>query len=70
MTLQLKSIFKEVDAVKVFSIHMPNADLFDKFTRDPTGEVVLPEKRKERKVYPVEINRHAISLEGMWSAFI
>ncbi len=50
MPLQLKSILKEIDAVKVFPIHTENAELFGKFTRDLTGKVVLPEKGKEYKV--------------------
>ncbi|MGD0495809.1 MAG: MBL fold metallo-hydrolase [Candidatus Bathyarchaeia archaeon] len=50
MPLQLKSILKEVDAVKVFPIHTENAELFGKFTRDLRGEVVLPEKGREYTV--------------------
>jgi hypothetical protein len=48
--LRLKSILKEVDAVRVFPIHMENAELFGKFTRDPRSKVALPEKGKEYKV--------------------
>lgn len=70
MPLQLKSILKEVDAVKVFPIHTENPELFGKFMRDLRSKVVLPEKGREYKVWPVETYQPAMTLEGLRSAFI
>jgi hypothetical protein len=66
----VKSILKEVDAVRIFPIHTENAELFGKFTRGLRSKVVPPEKGRDYEVWPREIYQSAMSLGGFWSAFI
>jgi ribonuclease J len=47
MPLQLKAVLKEVNARKVFPVHTEHAELFCRFMRDSSGEMVLTESDSE-----------------------
>jgi ribonuclease J len=47
MPLQLKAALKEVNARKVFPVHTEHAELFCRFMRDSSGEMVLTESDSE-----------------------
>jgi ribonuclease J len=50
MPLQLKTILQEVSPAKIFPIHTENADLFAKFMRNLSSQVILAEENKEYKL--------------------